>query len=395
MTKTGYENEEELAEVEAPSRLVARKQRIGSEDAIMKQRGYGDEPSWENINITDADYNMRLMHALTWANRSFNAAMLKQISIDYMLGNTDYTFFKEVPDYFFLDIGKQAWLRMSKAPTTKQSDMFFNTCLEELKVIYKNLEAEKQKEKEIIQDIAPKLTVDKSAKIEYVGLYSYFDHLIAADEIDADKVYDLVRSRSPSQQALRALVEHYKSNIAECDDFSNSVKLKGKAKKVTKALHSGSRTIVTVLEKILSNVRAESKLNKIRRPRKRKIKPAQMQIKNLKFKESDSALKLVSIPPTAIIAAPTLITFNTRTRKVAIYYAKNTDGLFVKGTTIQNYDTEKSKMKMLRKPEEMIDHLVGTSLHRFEKVFGGIKAVQGRPNGRINEDTMLLKVFKL
>ena len=120
-----------------------------------------------------------------------------------------------------------------------------------------------------------------------------------------------------------------------------------------------------------------------------------MQIRKLQFKETDASLKLVSIPPTAIIAAETLVTFNTKTRKVAIFYAKNTDGLSVKGTTIVNYDAERSMTKTLRKPEEMIEHLIGTSLKRFEKVFEGIKAVQTTPKGRINSDVMLLKTFKV
>lgn len=395
MGKSGYETEEELAEVVQEPKFKAKKLRSGSYDAIDMQRAYGDEPAWDDAKTTDVDYNSKLIRALNWANISFDPATLKKITIEFLLGNSEFSFLKEVPDYYFRSAGKQAWLRMSKAPVTKESDKFFKDELEQLKVIHKMLKEEEQKEKEVIEDVSKKLTADQSSKIEYVGLYSYFDHLITANEFDSDKVYDLVRSRAPSQQALRALVEHYKGNVTECDDFSNSVKLKGKAKKITRALHDNSRSIVTVIEKILSNVRAENKLNKIRKPRRRRVKPAQMQIKNLKFKESDSTLKLVSIPPTAIIAAPTLITFNTRTRKIAVYYAKNTDGLFVKGTTVQNYDTEKSKMKTLRKPEEMIEHLIGTSLHRFEKVFGGIKAVEGTPNGRINEDTLLLKVFKL
>ena len=221
------------------------------------------------------------------------------------------------------------------------------------------------------------------------------DHLITTDNLDSDKVYDIIRSKSPSQQSLRMLVDHYKENITECDDYSNSEKLKGNEKKYIQSMRLGAINIVKVGEKILGNVRAENKLNKIRKPRKKKNKPAQMQIKNLKFKESDSTLKLVSILPTAIIAAPTLITFNTESRKVAIYYAKNTDGLSVKGTTIQNFDPEKSKMKTLREPEEIIEHLIGTSVNRFEKVFVGIKAKESVPNRRLNEDTLLLKVFKM
>ena len=373
----------------------SKKSRTGSLDVVYLRRAHGDEPSWENVKITDFDYDMRILQAYNWANASFDSATLKKITVEYLADNEEYLFAKDMPDYYFISVGKQAWLRMNKAPTTPESDAFFVETLDNLKARYKKIKEDELIEKEIILDISAKLSAEQTAKLEYVGLYSFLDHLITIDNLDGDKVYDIIRSKSPSQLALRNLVEHYKNNVSECDECANSIKLKGKEKKYIQSLRSGSYTIVNVVDKILSNVRAENKLNKISKPRKKKVKPAQMQVKNLKFKESDSSLKLVSIPPTAIIAAPSLVTFNTDTRKVAIYYAKNTDGLSVKGTTIQNFDPEKSKTKILRKPEELIEHLIGTSAHRFEKVFAGIKSKQNQPNGRINEDTLLLKVFKI
>lgn len=381
-------------EVSRQTKAKSKKTRTGSFDAVMARRAHGDEPSWENVNLTDFDYNMRLIHAYNWANANFDIVMLKKIALEY-LNSDEYAFLKELPDYYFTSVGKDAWLRMNKAPFSEDAEKRFQEGLKNLKISYDKIKEEQLIEKEIIQDISAKLSAEQASKLDYVGLYSFMDHLITTDNLDSDKVYDIIRSKSPSQQSLRMLVDHYKENITECDDYSNSEKLKGNEKKYIQSMRLGAINIVKVGEKILGNVRAENKLNKIRKPRKKKNKPAQMQIKNLKFKESDSTLKLVSILPTAIIAAPTLITFNTESRKVAIYYAKNTDGLSVKGTTIQNFDPEKSKMKTLRKPEEIIEHLIGTSVNRFEKVFVGIKAKESVPNGRLNEDTLLLKVFKM
>jgi hypothetical protein len=321
-------------------------------------------------------------------------ATFKKITLEYMAETKKYEFLKEIPDHHFISIGPQAWLRMNKAPLTEESNIFFNGVLEKLKEKYAKIKEQEKLDLEASQNLGMELSPEQKSKLEYVGLYVSLDQMILNDQIDASSVYELIRNKTPSQTSLRLLLDHYKENVSDSDEYESNNKLKTVVKKYNNQLRSGSNHIVAVVEKILSNVRAENKLNKMRKPRKRKIKPAQMHVKNLKFKENDASLKLVSIPPVTVISAPTLITFNTKTRKVSIFYAKNTDGLSIKGTTILNYDTDKSKSKTLRKPEEMIEHLTGTSLHRFEKVFEGIKAKQSVPTGRINEDTLLLKVFK-
>jgi hypothetical protein len=373
-----------------------KKERLGSYDAHLHRQFHGDEPVWTGVKTTDEGYNIKISRALNWASSSFDSATFKKITLEYIAGDKKYEFVKEMPDYHFIGaLGPQAWLRMNKAPVTEESNKFFKDSLDNLKQKYDKMIEEQQKELEAVSILGTELSLDQKANIEHANFGAQLDNMILKDEIDSDKVYDLIRNKTPSQTALRLLLDRYKGNVEDCDDYSSKNKLKGVVKKYNGQLRTGSYSIVTVLEKILSNVRAENKLNKLRKPRKRKIKPAQMQVKNLKFKENDMSLKLVSIPPVTVVSAPTLITFNTKNRKVSIFYAKNTDGLTIKGTTVLNYDAERSKQKTIRKPEEMIEHLIGTSLLRFEKVFEGIKAKQSTPTGRINEDTMLLKVFKI
>ena len=193
---------------------------------------------------------------------------------------------------------------------------------------------------------------------------------------------------------LRLLQNHYSENVNDADKYSDK-KSSIVVKKYVNNLRDYSAAIVMQVAKILNNTKAEQKLDKVRRPRRKKIKPVNMQVKNLQFKERDEGLKLVSISPTALVHAQTLVVFNTKTRKVGMYYAKNVDGLSIKGTTIQNYDETKSVQKTLRKPEDMIPHLTELSVKRYEKVFADIRAVETKMTGRINTDTLLLKVFKV
>jgi hypothetical protein len=94
--------------------------------------------------------------------------------------------------------------------------------------------------------------------------------------------------------------------------------------------------------------------------------------------------------------------YNTKTRKVGVYHAKNKDprglsrpgtGLTIKGTTIKDYDTEQSFQKTLRKPAEQIKNWTGNAKTRFAKAFEEVKAVETKLNGRLNDTTIILKAF--
>ena len=58
----------------------------------------------------------------------------------------------------------------------------------------------------------------------------------------------------------------------------------------------------------------------------------------------------------------------------------------------RSFDTNKSEIKTLRKPGEQIKEVMG-SKPMARKYFDGIKAVATSPNGRFNENMIILKAF--
>jgi len=50
--------------------------------------------------------------------------------------------------------------------------------------------------------------------------------------------------------------------------------------------------------------------------------------------------------------------------------------------------------KTLRKPEDILTEIGKTTKARVAKVFIDIKTKEALANGRLNEDTIILKVFK-
>ena len=94
-----------------------------------------------------------------------------------------------------------------------------------------------------------------------------------------------------------------------------------------------------------------------------------------------------------MVGATTLWVYNTKNRKLGVYVADSiTQVLSVKGASIVGYDANKSTQKTVRKPEKLkgADKLPRT---KMQKVYDEIRATETKLNGRLNEHTILLRVF--
>jgi hypothetical protein len=124
-------------------------------------------------------------------------------------------------------------------------------------------------------------------------------------------------------------------------------------------------------------------------------KPPQKEklIAKLKYAKNDTTNKLVSINPVDIIGATELWVYNIKTRKLGKYIAEDMGGaLGVKGTAITGFNESTSVQKTLRKPEVQLKEFLAAGKIELRKFLDNIKATDIKLNGRINLDTILLKV---
>jgi hypothetical protein len=147
------------------------------------------------------------------------------------------------------------------------------------------------------------------------------------------------------------------------------------------------------IQSACEQIAAEAKV--LKKPRAAKVKPAEDLVKKLKFCVKDDKLAIVSVPPAGIIGAQGVVVFNIKTRKIGYYVSKTSAGLGVKGTSLVDF-TEKSVQKTMRKPLEQIKEFKEQNTQkRFETWFTkSVKTTETVLNGRFNEDTVILKVYK-
>lgn len=161
-----------------------------------------------------------------------------------------------------------------------------------------------------------------------------------------------------SRKNVKKLIEFYESIMAACDQIA-----------------------------------AEAKVMK--KPRAKKAKPAEQIVAKLKFCVKDDKLGIVSVPPAQVVGSQGVVVFNVKTRKIGYYISKSSAGIGVKGTSLLDY-SDKSFQKTLRKPPEQLKEFKEQNTQkRFETWFTkNVKTTETVLNGRFNEDTVILKVFK-
>ena len=209
----------------------------------------------------------------------------------------------------------------------------------------------------------------------------------------AFKMLNLLKGKEVKAAHARIIKGFYIRDLAELEELaggSTDEQLKEgyshRSKKQIKNLIVFYQEIMSACDMLAQ----EAKVN--RAPRKTKAVPKEKLIAKLKFKKTDEPLKLVSINPVDIIGASELWIFNIKTRKLGKYVATEFNTLNVKGTTIVNFDEFKSVQKTIRKPEEKLKEFKAAGKVQLRKFLDDINATDTKMNGRINEETILLKV---
>jgi hypothetical protein len=208
----------------------------------------------------------------------------------------------------------------------------------------------------------------------------------------AFKLVNLLRGRQVKAAHARIIKDFYIRNFEELKEaqLGKDEQLKEGYSHLTKKQLKNITDFYGEIIAACDMLAQEAKVN--RKPRVKKSQPKEKVVAKLKYAKNDEKLKLVSINPQDIIGAKELWVFNTKTRKLGKYVAGEFAELGVKGTTVIGFDENKSVQKTLRKPEEQIKEFKAAGKVQLRKFLEDIKAVDIKLNGRINEDTVLLKV---
>lgn len=206
--------------------------------------------------------------------------------------------------------------------------------------------------------------------------------------------YAYCQAESVPQAMISKIAAPFEKALAELEEA-----LEGKDEQLAEAYGHLSKTDIKRYRAFYTELATDlARYSQVKKAVKatRAKKPANKEkvVSKMKYQKENKVLKLVSIPPVTILGATQVWVFNTKTRKMFHYIADDLAGtLGVKGTSIVGYDTVKSVGKTLRKPEEQIAAFMKLGKVALRTFLKDIKAVEIAANGRINQDTILLKAI--
>jgi len=392
---------------------VATKNRITKKQVIAHRTKAPKDysPVWDNTEQMTAEQFQRHWHgAMSYYRLEFSGKDLKPAVIKWMtsVGCTkeDIANFKRTKDNRCnVTMGAIASCLLRGMPAVRAD---FNKGRDTAAWLRKEVvdvieQGKNDKDEEAVAEVKTLVvqpTIQERVKETAYKMTEELEDAIEGFQMDPDnfdpkafKVLNLLKGKEVKAAHARLIKTLYSRDLAELEllasgDADEQLK-EGYSHRTKKQI----RNLIAFYQEIMSAcdmLAQEAKVN--RKPRKTKVVPKDKLVAKLKYMKSNEPLKLVSINPVDIIGASELWIFNTKTRKLGKYTASEFNTLNVKGTTITNFDEFKSIQKTVRKPEEKLKEFKAAGKVQLRKFLDDINATDTKMNGRINEDTILLKV---
>jgi hypothetical protein len=362
---------------------------------------YGDEP----LFVLQPDEDKRrvaLMRSFTWYNRFYGKKDAKELLSQYLEYNkrtNDSKIMRRVHENeFLMTLCWLARMQLRGLSLTEHEEL---TLENEINRLLKLVHKPEEEKVEVVAPARPNIQdILKEKAREAAGeLEGLFDEFITsgAPTKHTLRPMDEVAKKNVMPQHISILTEVWKKKLNEFEEL-----LKGTDAQLVQGYNHLSKiqlkNIVKFIELVINDLNSYISVKKAAKaPRARKAVPVEKIVAKLKylktFKDTASKLDLLSISPIKLHGASEAWAYDTAKRKLHHYIADDYSKTFtVKGSTLLGFDTVQSEVKTLRKPSEQIKEVMG-SKPAARKYFKDIKAVSTTPNGRFNDQMIILKAF--
>lgn len=345
------------------------------------------EPNFSDLKIGYERYNWLMADCLSWLNEIFSYSDLKDFTLSYVKENElNFKHLDKVPEFEFMQVGKMFYILSKGGELTER---IANKNNETLKIL--EAKGEKISKKEEMKSLTKKAPRDPARE-----LADDIQDMIILGNSSNDELADVIFASNLNQIEANAFVNRIKEFLADWEsDDAQCVEMQNLAgDEKTAYFREHYRNVITIAGMFSENIKATRKASK--KNKTFKEQRTERKVKNIKTKKIDTTYNIVSLPAEEIIGAKTLLTFNTKNRRLGYYVAVGEEGLSVKGSTILNYDNDKSFSKIVRNPERDLQAFRNAKNDRRIEVLitENIKGVSHTLTGRLNSETVILKVFK-
>lgn len=372
---------------------------------LMADEKYtGEEPNFMGVEFKDeSERNIAMMRAFHYYNYFNSGKVFKKDVIKYAKDELKYSkdqleLLSVSPDWA-CQLQSGALLRMRSRGFVIRDNEYLkiNETIKNMERLgIKKLKEDVDDEEK--QAKAPVISVQDRIKAK-VGetiledLDYMLDEWIKGESPSID-VYEAMKAHLLPAQAAKYVVDwatRYRDELQASIDKLDDQVVEGYSHLSTKR----KKEFLKWYEGIIADAqRFGSNTKTVRKARAKKPVSLEKQISKLKYLKESPENKLVSINPSQIIGATELWTYNVKYKALTRYIAESGMGFEIKGTTLIKYDTNTSQTRKLRKPEQTLAEVLSSAKTKGIKAFAALTTKPSTPNGRINEDTIILKANK-
>jgi len=362
------------------------------------------EPVWGQFNTKD-----QFIPLLNWYSYNKSEKDAKKYFIEYLKSiKTPKDELKILTQSNESVRTSVCWVCRIRYNTPEMSSTKYDDAIQEEKnrilALEKNKRLRKQKEELKKKKSVSTNNIQENMKNQFFECMSFIDEKIDEFIQSEDK------TRFKKDESIKTWLRANSVNSIQCNKISKYLEenflaeLREAQSKSCEQLTEGygflskkdMKHYISFIEKIIdsttervANLKVATDKNRV--AKSKKLKPPIEQIKNLKYLQEYESIR--SIPPTRIVGANHLWTYNVKTRKIFHYVCSNPHGFIVSGTTIKNFNESKSSCKILRKPEEILPKVLNSGKVEIKKLIQSLKTKSTKVNGRVNTDTILLRAF--
>lgn len=237
---------------------------------------------------------------------------------------------------------------------------------------------------------------DAPTKLEIIisEIDSYLDKFYKNYKFFDPTVYDLLTKEEPSAQQSSKVLDYYESILNELLLYREDAVIREAYDHLTPSQLNSEITFLKLIVSDIKRYREGNKVERVYKPRKKKVIPPEIIVKDLKYLKADENLNLKSVEPKTIVGASQIWLYNNKYKKLTKLTSSNQEGLTIKGTTIINFDEKQSESRSLRKPDVVLAQVLQATKPQLRNIFTNLTTKPAPITGRVNEDTILLRVIK-
>ena len=352
-------------------------------------------PDFSEISLLNPEYKINLIEACNYAAYVYDTAELAKYPRDYLVGlDLDRKVISAISDHFLSIQGAFFWCLSNGAEFEKEKIQDEETRLLSLYERYKNTDTKQVQARS-------KPTEDEKILQEILcDLELCIDALMLEKDVARPKTIFTASDKRLKclKKNSASIVKFIEPQFLQCTDPEFAEFYENTDSKFVKKLHFLLNLMTTDLQDVLANLPKEiSKapvVKSSKKPRKVKKKNPTKVVKSLKFLKEYPDFNLKSITPEKILESSFLWVYNIKTQRLGWYVAKQGTTLFIKGSSVLNYDEPKSVQKRLRSGHaNVLAKLIASTKPQQKYFLQTINSKEKPLNGRISKDTILLKVY--